>query len=263
VVAARQSHRQEKTMQIEWLDFGLVEVKLADDGAKTGTFSGYGAIFGNVDSHGDVIQRGAFADSLKEWGARGKLPPMLLQHGGGPFGGGADDMLPVGIWTSMEENSRGLKVDGRLDPIDTDQAKKIYAGLKNGGLDGLSIGFMTREAVMGTKPGEPDRTLTNIDLWEVSIVTFPSNPKSRVSNVKGLTLTQVREIEGRLRDGGLSQRDAVIASSVLKDWFQRDAGAPGNTPRDAAMPGEMDQEMAELLKSFHRLTDATGAAIFE
>ena len=70
-----------------------MEVKFASD--KTGVFSGYGAMFGNVDAGGDVIEKGAFKDTLREWEDKGKYPPMLLQHGGGMFGG-ADDLLPIG-----------------------------------------------------------------------------------------------------------------------------------------------------------------------
>ena len=77
-------------MRIENRSFTLTEVKLADDGAASGTFEGYGAVFGNVDAYGDVIAKGAFAGSLREAKARGKFPPMLLQHGGGMFGGWRD-----------------------------------------------------------------------------------------------------------------------------------------------------------------------------
>lgn len=103
-----------------------IEIKLASDSvdAKTGEFSGYGAVFGNVDSYGDVIAKGAFRDTLREWEQRSKLPPMLLQHGGG-FMGGADDMLPVGQWTQMEENSKGLKVSGKLFALGTERGQYL------------------------------------------------------------------------------------------------------------------------------------------
>ena len=193
-------------MQIERRDIRLMETKL-DDGA--GTFAGYGSVSGNVDAMGDVIQQGAFAETLGEWRDKGKWPPMLLQHGG--WGLGADDMLPVGQWTDMTENSRGLKVEGRLFALDTERGRYIHEGLKSGALDGLSIGFQVREAVEGTRPGEPRRKLTNIDLWEVSIVTFPANPKARVGSVKTLGTDELRELEGALRDEGLSRADSRIA----------------------------------------------------
>jgi hypothetical protein len=221
---------------IEHRQFGLTEVKLATD--KAGEFSGYGAIFGNVDSYGDTIAKGAFKSTLREWEDKGKLPPMLLQHGGGPFGGGANDMLPIGKWTSMEENSRGLKVEGKLFAMQTERGQYIYEGLKAGVLDGLSIGFRTRKATQGTKPGEPMRTLTELDLIEVSVVTFPANPKARVSGVKTLTTENLRELEAILRDAGLSRKDCERAVPVIRSWLLRDAGAPENALRVAAAPDE-------------------------
>lgn len=197
------------------------EIKFApeDVDEKTGTFSGYGAVFGNVDSYGDVIAKGAFSTTLREWEARGKLPPMLLQHGGGFFGGGVEDMLPIGQWTGMAENSKGLKVSGRLFAMGTEKGQYLYEGLKSGALDGLSIGYMARKAREGTKPGEPRRTLEEIDLREVSIVTFPANDKSRVSSVKAAErIRTIREFEDFLRDaGGYSVAAAkAIASGGYK-----------------------------------------------
>jgi hypothetical protein len=168
------------------------EVKFAS-GAKDGTLSGYGAVFGNVDSYGDVIEKGAFKETLREWEAKGKWPPMLLQHGGG-FLGGADDMLPIGKWTSMEENSKGLKVEGELFAMATERGQYIYEGLKSGALDGLSIGYMVRDYTAGTKPGEPRRSIKNIDLWELSIVTFPANDKARVGNVKSADIDALNSL---------------------------------------------------------------------
>ena len=222
---------------MERCDVRLLDTKAADT---PGRFSGYGAVFGNVDATGDVIRAGAFAESLGEWKARGKFPPMLLQHGGGVFGGGAEDMLPVGEWLDMSENSRGLKVDGQLFALGTEKGQYIYEGLKAGALDGLSIGFQTRESISGTRAGEPDRILTNIDLWEVSIVTFPANPKARVTAVKALTNQETRDLEDALRDAGLSRADSRTAVAVLKHWSQCDAGEPRG-PRDAAAAGEIEQ----------------------
>ena len=242
---------------IERRDVRLLETKASDE---PGRFSGYGAVFGNVDATGDVIQAGAFAESLREWKGRGKWPPMLLQHGGGVFGGGAEDMLPVGEWVDMEENRRGLKVEGQLFALGTEKGQYIYEGLKAGVLDGLSIGFQTRESISGTRAGEPDRILTNIDLWEVSIVTFPANPKARVTAVKGMTIEQLRELEDALRDAGLSRTDRQKAVAVLKHWSQRDAGAPISGQRDAAAP---DDETAAILAALDRQTGSIVAEVFK
>lgn len=236
-----------KSARHDRLDVTFSEIKLADDGAKTGVFSGYGAVFGNVDSYGDVIEKGAFKQSLREWEEKGKLPPMLLQHGGGMFGGGAEDMLPVGKWLSMEENSKGLKVDGQLFALGTEKGQYIQEGLKAGVLDGLSIGFRVREVVNGTKPGEPRRKLTNIDLVELSIVTFPANPKARVTAVKG-DFPTIRELEQLLvRDAGLSAADvkALLADGYKAVTRKRDAAETESVESD---------ELAELANRIRELS---------
>lgn len=206
-----------------------IECKFASD--KTGVFSGYGAVFGNIDAGGDLIEKGAFKQTLREWEERGKFPPMLLQHGGGMFGGGADDMLPVGKWTSMEENAKGLKVEGELFALGTERGQYIYEGLKAGALDGLSIGYRTKKFTNGTKPNEPRRKIEALELVELSIVTFPMNDKARIGSVK--SKFDPRELEESLRDAGLSRSDAVTAVAVLKkNLQQRDAVVPTHLPRD-------------------------------
>jgi len=233
---------------MERRDIRLLETKASTE--TPGRFSGYGAVFGNVDATGDVIKAGAFADSLGEWQRRGKWPPMLLQHGGGLFGGGAEDMLPVGEWLDMEENTRGLKVEGQLFALGTEKGQYIYEGLRAGALDGLSIGFQTREAISGTRAGEPDRLLTNIDLWEVSIVTFPANPKARVTAVKAITLDTLRRLEDHLyrdlRDGGFSHPDAKRVIASIRTYLQRDAGEDTDEQRDAAAAGVLTDRLESL-----------------
>lgn len=236
-------------MDLERRDVRLLETKASE--ATPGAFSGYGAVFGNEDAQGDVISAGAFKSTLGEWRGRGKWPPMLLQHGGmGGFNApSADDLLPVGQWTEMEENARGLRVSGQLFALGTERGQYLYEGLKSGVLDGLSIGYKAREWKEGTRPGEPDRTLTNVDLWEVSIVTFPANPKARVTTVKALSLDRLREVEDGLRDAGFSQRDRKRAVVVLRELLQRDAGEPISGQRDAAAAGEMQELLAAMRKS--------------
>ncbi|MGY4288880.1 HK97 family phage prohead protease [Bradyrhizobium sp. LM2.7] len=204
--------------------FDVREVKFSSD--KAGAFSGYGAIFGNVDSYGDVIEKGAFKDTLRAWEDKGKYPPMLLQHGGGMFGGTADDLLPIGKWTSMEENSKGLKVEGELFALATERGQYIYEGLKAGALDGMSIGYRTIKYRNGAKAGEPRRYLEQLDLMELSIVTFPANDKARVGAVKNAPGT-IREFEDFLRDaGGFSANQAkrIAASGFKSIDAMRDAG---------------------------------------
>ncbi|GLK84924.1 HK97 family phage prohead protease [Ancylobacter defluvii] len=135
-----------------------------------GRFEGYAALFARVDLGRDLIVRGAFARSLAERGAGGVR--MLFQH---------DPAEPIGIWTELREDATGLFVRGRLMP-DVARAREVLALMRAGAIDGLSIGF---RAVEGrTDPRSRVRRLTRIDLWEVSIVTFPMQPDARIDAVK-------------------------------------------------------------------------------
>lgn len=212
---------------MERSDFSLREVKLASDGGEM-SFAGYGAVFGNVDSYGDVIMPGAFADTLAEGRKNGRWPAMLMQHGG--WGMGADDMTPVGIWTELAEDGVGLKVSGKL--ADTPRGREAYALLKMAprpAIDGLSIGYIAKAFEARSKPEDPRRKLTKIDLFEVSLVTFPANPKARVASVKsGAGLTE-RDAERALRDAGFSRTEAkAVIASGFKALPQRDADEAGD-----------------------------------
>jgi HK97 family phage prohead protease len=207
------------------LSCGLIEVKLLqkEDGADVDEmlFSGYASVFGNVDSYGDVILKGAFRDTLKEAKKSGNWPAMLMQHGG--WGMGADDLTPIGIWTSMEEDEVGLKVEGKL--ADTARGKEAYGLLKmtpRPAITGMSIGYYAKEFVLGTKPEEPRRTLKKVELVEVSLVTFPANGKARVQDVK--SQPDIRIAEQALRDAGFSRSEAkAILASGFKSLPQREA----------------------------------------
>lgn len=227
-------------MSLERKRLGL-ELKFAQgDNVKAGTFSGYGARFGNVDSYGDVIEKGAFKATLREWKKRDRLPPMLLQHGG--FIGPAEDGIPVGIWTKMEEDDEGLVVEGELFGLDTDKGTYIYEGLKAGALDGLSIGYIAREVAYGKKPDEPKRMLKKIDLKEVSIVTFPANDAARVSAAKSIEdFLTLSDAEDYLRDAcGFSRKQAVAFVSRIKSLSPSDS--------ETANVAEVAQMGARLLQ---------------
>lgn len=204
----------------------LLELKFAE-GANAMSFSGYGAVFNNVDAYGDVILPGAFADTLaRAKSAGGDWPAMLLQHGGG-FLGGAEDMTPIGVWTSMSEDEKGLFVEGKL--AETQRGKDIYALLKmtpRPAITGLSIGYVAKEWAVRTQPHEPKRSLKKVELIEVSLVTNPANPKARVSGVK-TDAEEIREFERLImRGAGVSRSDArLIINSGFKSYLaKRDAG---------------------------------------
>ncbi|WP_075290210.1 HK97 family phage prohead protease [Pararhizobium arenae] len=134
-----------------------------------GRFSGYASVFGEIDLGKDAIEPGAFAQSLSRRGASGVR--MLFQH---------DPAEPLGTWKTIREDARGLYVEGVLAP-GVERAREVHQLMKNGALDGLSIGFQTVKAK--TDKGGVRRIL-EADLWEISIVTFPMLPSARVSNVK-------------------------------------------------------------------------------
>ena len=179
----------------------VCEYKAIDDGP-VGRFSGYGAVFGNVDAYNERILPGAFSDTLAEAKTRGRMPAMLWQH---------NPTQPIGVWRSMREDERGLYVEGEL--ADTQLGREAYSLLKLGALSGLSIGFsVTKETI---NRDENIRDLVAINLWEVSPVTFPANSEARVSHVKftGPEMT-IREFERFLRDEGsfsVSQAKAIAA----------------------------------------------------
>lgn len=171
-----------------------------------GTVEGYGSVFGERDSYDDVIAPGAFKGSLAAHKAIGTMPAMLWQH---------DGAKPIGIWTEMVEDSKGLRIKGQL-ALETVLGKEAHALLKLGALNGLSIGFVSKQ---WTYDRDTDvRTLTELDLWEVSLVTFPANGKARVTNVKAADDMAVpKDAERLLRDAGFSKSDATaFVSRVMR-----------------------------------------------
>lgn len=144
-----------------------LEVRAFTEG---GEFEGYGSVFNEIDSYGDQIVPGAFTNSLADHKSRGTLPAMLWQH---------DPYRPIGAYTEMKEDSRGLWVKGKL-ALDTQFGREAHSLLKMGALNGMSIGYRTREA----DKDNGIRTMREVELWEVSLVTFPANKSARVEGVK-------------------------------------------------------------------------------
>ncbi len=156
------------------LDDDPIETKLARFDAATTkegcVIEGYASIFGNIDQSGDVVAPDAFATSLMRRGA-GQVR-MLWQH---------DPSQPVGVWERIEADARGLFVRGRL-LSDVARGREALSLLRAGAIDGLSIGFKTIRSRIDDRTGV--RMLLEIDLWEISIVTFPMNEGARVASVK-------------------------------------------------------------------------------
>lgn len=177
----------------------------------TGEIAGYASYFGNVDSYGDIVEPGAFDKSLSKRG----LPAMLWQH---------DQASPVGVWKSCEADKRGLKISGNLLHDAVEKAKEAYALLKAGAIKGLSIGYRVIKSFYDEKG---NRHITEAELFEVSLVTFPANDKANVTSVKSELPRTEREFEVFLRDAGYSreQSKAIVAKGfrALKAECRDDA----------------------------------------
>ena len=128
--------------------------------------SGYASLFGATDQGGDVVQRGAYGGSLSKLAAQGRGVKMLWQH---------DPTQPIGVWDEVREDGRGLFVKGRL-LLEVRAAREAHVLLQAGAIDGLSIGYRTLRA----EKAAGQRLLHEIELWEVSLVTFPMLPEARV-----------------------------------------------------------------------------------
>lgn len=189
-------------------DFDFELKAINDDG----TFEGYGSVFGVKDSYDEVVQQGAFADTLAAHKSKGTMPALLWQHRSGE---------PIGVYTEMVEDRVGLKVAGQL-ALKTARGAEAYELLKMKAISGLSIGFMTREDSYDRVTRI--RTLKKVDLWECSLCTFPANDAARVQGVKTIELIEsIRDAEKYLRDAGLSRSEAVAFLSRVKSLGQRDA----------------------------------------
>jgi len=176
------------------------ELKSIDD--KSGVFSGFASTFHDVpDSYGDVIARGAFSDSLREHERKGSRVAMLLHH---------NVEQPIGVWTAIREDELGLKVQGRLT-LEVAKAREALALMKDGALQGLSIGFQTQASEPRKGGG---RLLKKIKLWEVSLVVFPANQGARVLSVNAADIKSIRDYEGLLTDVGFSRSQAKLLAQA-------------------------------------------------
>ncbi len=202
----RQIERKSADAGREIRSYALQIKATGDDGM----VEGYGSVFDVIDSYADIISKGAFVKSIDSHKAAGTMPAMLWQH---------DSSVPIGVWTEMSEDKNGLVLRGKL-AMDTVKGKEAHALLKMGALNGLSIGFMSKQWAYDQ---ETDiRILTEIDLWECSIVTFPANAKACVTNVKSTDeITTLKDAERVLRDSGFSKQDALAFVSRVKTLSSR------------------------------------------
>lgn len=194
-------------MEQKRFDVAIELKELTEDGK----FSGYASTFGGEpDSYGDLIAPGAFLASLAKGGYGGNGVKMLWQHD-------SDD--PIGVWTLLREDARGLYVEGQL-ALKVQRGLEAYELLKIGAVNAMSIGFRVVKYSEDRNAGT--RTLEEIDLYEISLVTFPANTNATVMSVKTsvqaveATRGDLRKLERVLRDAGFSKDAAKAVISFAK-----------------------------------------------
>lgn len=213
------------TMQTKTAAFELKREPDAD-----GSFEGYASVFGVVDQGLDVVERGAFAKSL---GAR--KVKMLWQH---------DTREVIGVWDEIKEDERGLFVRGRL-LNDVTKGREAMALMRAGALDSMSIGYRVNEAE--PEAGGRIRKLTEIDLFEVSLVTFPMLEEAMVTDVKSIDTE--RDFEKFLRDAGFSRKEA---KAITAEGFRAITGQ-----RDAVAEEAETEGVKALMEQLNRLQEKT------
>ena len=208
------------------------------DAVTNGLFDGYASTFGNIDTFGDTIMAGAFTDTIKD---RTRPVKMFYGHSIG---------RPIGKWLSLEEDDTGLFVQGELTPNHTD-ASNVYASMKHGAIDGLSIGFRLAEGDYEDIDGGGRRINKISQLVEISVVSMPAEDTARVGTVKSIadeisTIESIRDVELFLRDaGGFPRSMAKAFISQCRPLYQREV--------DNEL--ERKEVMKRDLEWLHNLTD--------
>lgn len=204
-------------------------IKTEGDGLAQGQFEGYASVFGNVDSYGDRIMPGAFANTLKD--ANNKVS-MFFNHDSWD--------MPVGKWLSMEEDDYGLKVRGELTP-GLSKSADILAAMRHGTVEGMSVSFsMKAGTFLENEFGGVDISDIYV-LREVSLCTYPANDQAVVTSLKSIKdLGTIRDVERHLRDaGGFSKTEAQALISRIK------SSERGDHEEEAEL-----QKFAESMKNF-------------
>jgi len=201
------------------MEYQSFDFELKAEADAEGRFTGYGSVFNNMDQGRDVIDGKAFDSTLERIKSSGKMPKMLWQH---------DPSQPIGVWDKIEKDERGLKVSGRV-LSSLQKGAEVLTMLKESVLDGLSIGYQTKDfEIKKDDGGGRFRLLKDLDLWEVSVVTFPMNTEATVTDVKNLQ--SAGEVARILRQAGVpgkfadlvSQKGYDAAMATLEDGHRGD-----------------------------------------
>ena len=188
-----------------------------DDEEEQGVFEGYASVFNKADLGNDVVKYGAFRKSLRRKGAKGVK--LLYQH--------KSDM-PIGVFDEIKEDEHGLKVKGRL-ALKTQAGRDAFEFMKMGALDGLSIGFKPNPKATYFDKRTKKRVLEEVELMEISLVTFPMNPQARIRDVKSIEEISIREWETGLREAfALSRSESKVAAKAVHQVFSNQREADEN-----------------------------------
>jgi len=187
-------------MNTEYTTYFDFAMKADGDGdAGDGKFEGYASTFGNRDLQGDIVEKGAFAETLRVNGGR---VPILMGH---------VMQRIVGFGTHAEEDPKGLRVEGEFT-LDSDEGRNAYAiarhASKVGHKLGLSIGYRPRKDGVEWDEATGVRRLKSLDLYEYSLAAIPANPRARISRVKSVGEWMPRDIEEILREAGVPKEAA-------------------------------------------------------
>jgi HK97 family phage prohead protease len=177
------------------------------DEDELGTFTAYGNTFDNVDEAGEVTMKGAFSNMIKSYNESGRMPRLLSQHG--------HRQNPIGVITSMVEDEKGLLFTGKFCTAQGTMGAEAYELVKMGALDSFSIGFN----VLKHKFVDGRKELHEIDVKEISLVTFAANEQSLIQSIKSALGTGdevTRMVQKSLQDSGLSKRQASAAIDAIK-----------------------------------------------
>lgn len=227
-------------MKTQFINLSLQEVELSIDDAHEWRVKGYATRFGNVNSYGFKILAGAYADVI----ASGVRPKMFFNHD--------SFSVPIGIWDKLEENAVGLKVEGVLTQ-GVVLAKDVYAALRAGTVDGLSvsIGFDAKDTETDEKGV---MSLSRVkQLSEISIVTSPADSKARITQTLSADEVDAR-IEGleTIRDLETFFKDVANLSHRQSGWLLSKAKAcfAADTRRDDALKAQ--KELQAIFERINR-----------
>lgn len=194
-----------------------------ENGLADGQFEAYASVFGNVDSYGDVVVQGAFAESLKSWGGSGLALPVLWGHN---F---ADPDYNIGHVVEAVEDEHGLKVRAELD-LESPKAAQVYRLLKAGRVSQMSFAFDVLDAAMAERDGEDVYELRELKLYEVSVVPIGANQETEVLAVKGMAEQMTaavrggRELPTKTVDALRGVRDAIDQAVSLAGHPEKSDG---------------------------------------